>query len=260
MKKIFAFSAATLALATVAVAGNSVAELNQEIQQLLAPFNNAVTKTSLAFNTISTNEERALAVGLSAFYEKLGSQNTVSLKIDNLSYAYGDGSAPTTQAKASLGLDLTKLLPQEELNRMVPDLERIIVESTKGLTQEYGEAVTVEAVVTGKQQDAAGNYVGLQGSLTFSIDLAKLPEGKTADSVMFRSGRVALDVGTTKGVAFDLTLVSNPGYTGFQRDQKGLKEYLDMLLARDPELLKQFSQFAAQLDGFAGGIVNGRLF
>lgn len=258
MKKLTGFIALGLAGAAAAIAASSpVAELNVELARLLGPFQNATTMAQLVFRTVETNAEHALKLEASGRYFKVGSQNQLDLNLEDLSYNYGDGSAPTTKMKLFVGTDLTKLLSQEDLNRIVPEAEKMVEGMAKEYAREYGDAVTVVAQVTEKTQDQQGNYTGVKARISGKIDLTKLPAGKTVDSVFATDADLSLSIDLKTGMRAELVIVSNPAYKAFQSDEKGLKDYLDSLLKRDEKSLSELVRIFQQLDSSAGEFVNG---
>lgn len=259
MKKSLAFAAAGVVLATTAFASlSNIQALNAEIATILAPFQNESTVARLSFQSIETNEERTLSVGVSGLYSKVGTANKFAIRLDEVAYAYGDGSAPTTRVNAGIGIDLTKVLPQETINQLIPGVEEMVKEMSQGVTKEYGDAATIDARVLEKTQDDAGNYVAIKALVKGSIDLGKLPETKPVDDVLVQSGEAILTVSIKEGISLEAVVVSNPRYKGFQRDQKGLKETLEQLLARDPKQMEEIRKLFGQIDAFAAKFVNGK--
>ena len=258
MKKTFLSLGLGLAVATAAFASTgTVAELNTEIARLLQPFQNEKTVANLIFRDIRTDEVRTLALALNGIYRKAGSQNNLEIRLDDVSYDYGNGAAPITKLHAGIGIDLTKVMPQEQINDLIPSVEQMVQSLAKDATREYGDAVTVTAEVTDKKQDDAGNYVSIKAKLGAVIDLAKLPEGKPSEDVLFTSASAELAISVKDGIDVKLVIVSNPAYKGFRRDQKGLKETLEQLLARDPKQLAEIQHLFKNIDGFAAKFVEG---
>ncbi len=259
MKKITLALAAGLTLASAAFASvSNIQALNEEVARILAPFQNESTVASLNFQNIEVNAERALSLAVNGLYRKAGSANQFEIRADEVSYEYGNGSAPTTRINGSIGIDLTKVLSQETINQLIPGVEELVQDLSKGALKEYGDAATVEARVLEKTQDEAGNYVAIKAFLKVTMDLGKLPETKPAEQVLFQSGEAVLSVNLKQGIGLNATLVSNPRYQGFQRDQKGLKETLEQLLSRDPKQMAEIQMLFSQIDAFAGRFVNGQ--
>jgi hypothetical protein len=253
----YLFAAPILFASALVFAGvvTPVMELNAEIAKILAPFQNEKTEANLVFDTVETDAIRALNVKLAAKYKKVGSANQFDLEISNLSYQYGDGTTPTTNLAGSLKLDLTKFVSQDDLNGLIPGIEELLLDAAKNFTQEYGEAVNVVVNISEKNQDGAGNYTGIAGTLAFNVDLSKLPEGKLAEDVPVLSGNLALRLQVTEGATFSGSVISNPGYKGFQQDNDGLKEILDRLLAKDAGTLDQFRSLFEQIEELAKQVV-----
>lgn len=255
MKKTFLSLGLGLAVASAAFA--SVLDLNTEIARLLQPFQNEKTVAALSFQDIRTDEVRTLALALNGLYRKVGSQNRLEIRLDDVSYNYGDGTAPVTKINAGIGIDLSKIMPQKQINELIPGVEEMVQGLAKEATREYGDAVTVVAQVLEKTQDDAGNYLSIRAKIGAVIDLSKLPEAKPSEDVLFTSAEAELVVSVKDGLSVNAVIVSNPAYKGFRRDQKGLKESLEQLLARDPKQMAEIEKIFKSIDGFAARIVEG---
>lgn len=254
MKKLLIASLALFGATGAVAAFDSIDELNAELTKVLAPYQNPTTTALLSFGKIELSSERALSVALSAYYEKLGSQNTLEIHVPYAGYDYADGK-PVSRLTGSVKLDLTKLLPQDQLNELIPNVESFIADLASQLSSEYGEAVSVTTEITDRQQDKDGNFTAVKGSIRFAIDLSKLPETMPASEVPVIGGEAIVAVEVTKGFSIDLNVNSNTAYKGFDSNQTGLKEYLEALLARSPELFARIADFVKQLDEGAKGIV-----
>ncbi len=254
MKKFARSLALVLALAAIpAFAG--VDALNEAVKGLLAPFNNPVTIADLKFDNVEINSERALSVKAGGIYRKVGKENVLEVKVDEVSYNYGDGTAPLTTAKGSIGVNLLKFVSQKDINELAPAMEDIVADFAKSVGKGYGDALEVEAKVLDKKTTEAGDLESITIRLAGKLDLTKLPADKPANDEVITSGAIELTVGVN-GAAVNLWAVSNPGYKGFQGDQQGLKEMLEKLLALDEESLKDLQMFFSGLDGFAEKLVD----
>lgn len=254
MKRLTAL-ALTLAAATV-YASTDLVGLNQEIARLLAAYQTKTTQAEIVFKEIETDAVQTLKVDVRGFYKKVGTTNTFQIDLNPISYDFGNGVNPLVKLKGRVGLDLSKLIPQQDFNQLIPDIEKTISELAGDLAKQYGTAVTVEATVTEKSQDAAGNFTGLKGFLIANIDLAQLPETVSITDVPVKFIRLDIDLALKQGAGLSLQALMNPAYKGFQQDQAGLKDYLDRLLKQDPKLLNQLQGYIQQLDGMAEDLVN----
>lgn len=254
MKRLTAL-ALTLVAATV-YAGTNLAGLNQEIAKLLAAYQTKTTEAEILFREIETDQVQTLKFDVRGFYKKVGTTNTFQIELDPIKYNYGNGQSPSFNLSGRVGLDLSKLIPQEDVNQLVPDIENTIVQLAADLAKQYGSAVTVEAKVTEKIQDASGNYTGIKGFLTANFDLNQLPVEISITDVPVKFVRVDIDLALKQGAGLKIQGLMNPAYKGFQQDQAGLKDYLDRLLKKDPKLLNQLQGYIRQLDGMAEDLVN----
>lgn len=255
MKKFFCSIGLGFSLFSSVFASSTLDLLNSEIANILAPFQDQATVANLKFDAVEINNEHAAKVAFNGLYRKIGSKNSLEIKVDNLSYDYGDGTSPTTVLKGSLALDLTKFLTREESNEMIPSAIELLEATVKSYTEEYGDAIFIKGVVTSTTKDNDGNYTGLTALISTKIDLNKLPENLSRDEVMVTDAFFSITLNLKTGIAVDAFIISNPEYWGFQDNQLGLKELLEHLLARDKEAIQVIVNVFANLDYMASNIV-----
>jgi hypothetical protein len=258
MKKIYVLSIAALGFVglSTASASNIVSQLNAEIAALLAPLTDADTQASLSFSDIRVDAEKALFVSGSAAIHQTGARTSLGVTIDEAAYDFGDGTAPNLVVTGSLSTDLRKILPQEEINSLVPSLKDAIEDLAKSYLAEFGEAASVKAEITGLEQDQDLNYVAGQGRVSVSIDLDRLPAGMAKEAVPATSIDVFVNLNVATGSSFSLKVIMNPAFEEFADESEGLKDYLDKLLARDAETLESLRSGFEQLILYAETIVN----
>lgn len=235
----------------------SMAQLNSEMKGLLASLQNSRTQASLTFKDVRTSSKRALGLAMSALYKKVGAKNEFSVRLTNLSYQYG--SRPTTKGEGTVQLDFTKLMAQEDLNQLIPSIQTMVDGITNSYAAQYGQAGNLVAKVSDLKKDAQGNYVSLKANVTFRLDYAKLPANLRREDVMFDSGRFNFSLDVKQGITFNFDLASNGAYKGFEASEKGLKEYIEALLAKDASTMDEIKTLFRQLDEGAEGIVEGKL-
>lgn len=258
MKKTLLALGLGVTLATAAFASqSSLQALNSEIERFLLPYQNESTVAKLVFENVLTDENNTLSFALNGLYRKTGSVNFLEVAVQNLSYEYNNGVDPTVNFKGAVGLDLTKVIPQDSINQLVPAIEQLAGEMVKDFTREYGDAVTASVEITDKTQDAAGNYVSIKARIAASIDFAKLPAEKAVDSILLKSGEATISLNVKEGVKLEGFVVNNVLYKGFQKDGKGMKQTLDALLARDPKELAEIESIFKGIERAATSIVNG---
>lgn len=245
----------TLASSTFAADG-TIEKLNSRVAGVLAPLQNESTIAKLTFDAVETNSEHADKVALHALFSKIGSQNKLKVKIDNLSYDYKDGNAPITILKGSFGIDFTKLLPQDQINLMIPNAAQLVEDFANDYASTaYGDALSLTSVVTSTTKDSDGNYTGLSALISIKIDLSKLPADIESKNINFTDAALSLALNLKTGIKVDAFVVSNPEYIGFARDQLGLKEILDKLLARDEETMDNLGNMANKMNFLAQYLV-----
>lgn len=234
-----------------------VKELNAAVENLIAPLRNETTTARLEFTDVRVNEQRALGLAFNGQFKKIGPVNTFEIRLDNVSYDYGDGTAPTTRIKGFVGSDLTKIFTQEQLNKMIPELENFVASIAAGYVSRYGEAATVKFEVLDRIKDDAGNFTAINAQLYVNIDVSKLPADQKSEDVMVQTVSANLSADVKSGLLVDLTIVSNPAYRAFHGDELGLKEALQKLLTKNEQELRDIQKFFLDLDQFAARIVNG---
>ncbi|MEK7388728.1 MAG: hypothetical protein AAB036_03430 [Elusimicrobiota bacterium] len=223
--------------AVVAQVDAPVDGLNATIAEVLKPFNNQVSKASFVFNKLSMNPERVTHVDAALGFEKQGPDGKASLKIAPLTYSHPeDGSLPKTQSNANLNFDLHLVMTQEQINMMGPEADTMVADFINSTLKQYGDAAVADARITNRKTDEKGNLTGLGMVLGIKIDLSKLPAGMDPKDVELVEAKVGLDVSLT-GVALDLSVVHNPKSKYFERNQEGLKENIDKLIAKDKKAL-----------------------
>jgi len=244
--------------APVDPSAQQVSALNAAVADILRPYNNQLSRASLTFSRIATNATRATEVSVSLDYAKKGPGGDASLKVENLSYSYPDAATakPETRAKGSIGLNLLNLMTQEQINQMGPQAHKMVEEFIAEKTRQYGPAATVAASVTRQTVDAKGNLTALGLALDLDIDLAKLPAGTDPKTVLVTGLHATVDIALT-GLDFSVSVVSNPNASQFGRDQVGMKETLDKLLARDPKTVASLGDLFRTLDQAADYATRG---
>lgn len=253
MKKLFAFLFLSTALAIPALAG--VTDLNSAVKTILAAFNNPVTMAQLTFDDVQVNAERALSLKAHGAYRKMGTANVLGLNINEISYNYGDGTAPLSVVDGSVDLDLLKIIPQTQINEMAPMINEILADLARNLGKDYGDALAVEAKVLEKNVNEKGDLTSIKARIAVKFDLAKLPANKPADDEEITEGSLEFTLGI-HGAAINVRAISNPLYKGFRKDEDGLKEILQKLLALDRETIEKIASAAKSLDDSAATIVN----
>ena len=243
-------------IANAFAADNIIDQLNEQVVNILAPFQNETTVAQLTFSAMETNADHAVKVAVSAFYSKAGSENLIEVKLDNLSYDYNEGLAPKTIFKGSFGFDFTNFLSQDMINTMCDRIVPYVEEMMKGYYLDYfGDAVTVRGVVTSATKDARGNYTGLTGLFSVKIDLNKLSDDQRSEDIFATEAVLSFTINAKTGVMIDSFVVNNPAYVGFNKGQIGLKEFLDKLVASDEEVVDLITEFVEKLDRIAGSAV-----
>lgn len=232
--------------------------LNASVAEILRPYNNQLSRASLTFSRIATNETRATEVALTLDFAKKGANGDASVKVENLSYSYPNAATatPETRAKGSIGVNLLNLMTQKQINDLGPQAQKTVERFIADKITQYGPAATVSAAVTHQATDAQGNLTALSLALNLDVDLSKLPANTDAKSVLATGLHATVDI-TLKGLDFSITVVSNPNASQFSRDQVGLKEMLDKLLAGEPQTVARLGDLFRTLDQLAAYATSG---
>lgn len=248
--------AAKASNALVGDAGGALGALNAAIAESLRPFNNRLTKASFIFSKVSTNDQRAVEVAFSIDYSKEGSKGRLSLNGD-LRYSYPDApnSKPAFGGKIAAKFNLLQILSRNEIDKMGPRADVVIRDLLASYGSKYGDAATVQAALTNKDVDASGHLTGIGLRIALKIDLSKLPAGVDPKSVLFTEGSLQISV-DMQGIEIACDAVLNPRARQFAGDERGLKENLDQLLARDPGEMREIAGLVKMLDQFAEKFVN----
>lgn len=234
--------------------GAGVEALNAAIQKLLFKYNTEKSLAKVEFVKIETNDVRATDVNMNAHYKKVGSQNTLEISLNKLSYHY-DEVNPLTKLNAKLGLDLTKYFTRDELDFYVEVAQDLLQSLVAESLKEYGTAARVKLDILEKTKDAAGHYATLKARAVMKVIMSELPEKTPVSEVLFKEVRLQVNINVKTGTRVNVILVSNSAYKGFNKDEMGLKEYLDALKKADPKLLAEIESVIATLDKMAESIV-----
>jgi hypothetical protein len=259
MKKIMLALGLSSLLATGVVAANTVLEeLNAQITQLLEPFQDENTTAQIAFDAIETDNERTNKVALHGSFSKIGMHNKIAINLNNISYDYGDGTAPTTIVKGDVEFDLTKAIPQDQLNLLIPYALNDLETQVKSYFDSYEDAFSFRGVITSTTKNDQGDYTGLSALIAAKVDLDKLPADKSSNEVMFTDVVVSVSLDLKSGISVDSFMISNPDYKAFDKNDAGLKELLDQLLAQDPGTMQGVAQLVELVDSLATSLIESK--
>lgn len=231
--------------------------LNAVVAEVFRPYNGALQSVKGSISKVAANDKRVTQLSLSFDYSTIRPKGSASLSIKDFSYSYPD--APSAKPEFNLDMSakfkLLNAMTQEQINAIGPIADRMLKSYTEKGTKDYGDAAKVEAKITRTDTDAKGNITGLGLELGVNIDLAKLPSGVDPKAIQVTDLKAKLSIGLN-GVELSAKGVANPDAKEFQKDQRGLKEALEKLLARDPKLLKDIGNFIEQLQLAADSVTS----
>lgn len=247
---LFVFSSLAFAAGLV-----SKKEVNSKIAGLLAPFNNQSSVMAIQFGDLNVDSDRALDFALNAIVAKKGSENKLILKLQNASYHYGNGTAPTMKGDLSLQMDLVKAFGQNSLNELSSGLEEIAGKAAEEYSRKYGTAAKVDVGVEDLTKDNQGNVESVKAHINVTIDTNKLPENLKTEDVEIKTLKIRLAI-SGQGARAKVLVVLNPRYKRFQQDQAGLKEYIENLLSEDSRTYDEILQGAMWINDITTELVN----
>ncbi len=257
-KKISFIALGAAVLSLTAVAADNLAELNIIAAEILAPFQTEKSSATLEFTELTTDDANVLTLKTNASYSRVGRAQSLLVKVDELSHSF-DGGRPVSKLSGSAQFDLTKLFPVDQSDALVEGAEEMVKDIAKNYTKEYGEAVTVEARVYDQVKNDEGHYTGFKATLSATIDLAKLPEGKKPEDMAILGGKIDLAITLATGIALNAEIEHNPSFHGFKAgDAANFKVAIDKLLTRDEAAKGQILNLLTKVDEMAGQIVDAQ--
>lgn len=257
MKKIAVSCCLSLALFCGFTNANKIDdELNKSVRELLLPYQNDMTEAKLNFQNTKLNKQRLQSLSVDGSFLKRGKSSEFGISLDKAQYTYAEDTNAMTTIVGSLTIDLTKLIPQEQINQMLPMAEQFLQIYTAEITKDCGDACTFEGAVTSAKQDDSGNYTNITAIVKSKIDLDKLPTNMSKQDFVFTELNVSVKVDFKKGLSFDAYLVSNKEHGSFAQDNKGLKEYIEGLIHGNRDTLAELNNSVQNLNTQAGEIVD----
>ena len=237
----------SLCLATVAAL--SLDEVNQKIADLLQGFNGDKNKLEMVFTDLKVSENAVNDLGLRLQYRKVGIFNVFDLKIDPIKYTYNDGENSKTEVKARLDFNLLTFLGRRDLNEYGEGADDLVAGFVRQYSEEYGEAVELDAAVDEVVRTEAGDVESVKLHLNAVIRLEKLPQSMPADSVPVVAINASVEVGVT-GLSLDLTFEGNYFYKGYGERREDLRSFVTKLLEGNEELYSSIQRGFAAVDGY----------
>lgn len=242
----------TVASISAFAAAELSSQLNVVLTQILAPYQNQNTQAQLEFSTVEVNTNSTRVAELHGNFRKSGPNNTVNLVLNSLRYAADSGSGtPATSFRATLDLDVLKLVDQGMINDLVPGLPDMIASLVADYAGDLKDALVVNTTITRTFQDADGNYQEVKGRINLTVDFSKLPNGMGPEEMPITRAYVDFDFVVAQGLRVEGVAISNLGYKGFRTGELGLKELFERLLSRDQNALAKVDQFLKQANDYA---------
>lgn len=261
MKKCYNLFITLIILFPLCVLANvsQTEKLNQRLKEILSIFNNASTKTFFVVNELDLTPERVSSVKGKVLYTKKGKVDTVILNVSG-SYENKDHKNPKISLKALAKVNILKLLGGEEaVNEAAHRIEAQFKEVVEDQMDEFGDAINVNAQITKKETDRSGNIIQLEGEGSIHVDLSKLSQDNIRENVLWTDiqFKIAFDL-LNNQIQLEVSIVSNSSYKGFEKDQQGLKEWIEGLINQNEEQEETIVSFFSQLDKFAKSTIEER--
>lgn len=235
----------------------NVKVINQELAQVLQQYNNKKSTLKGVLTAASVDATRATSLGGYAVAIKDG--QVKAKLIASFDYSYLEGATqPVLGFSANLAAPnggMRQILvnfgvQQAKINQFFSDSQKQLQQLTQNLLHQYGNAVTVKALVDGVQKDKSNNYVAENLSIQASIDLTKLPANIKPDQVILTDVQAHFSINLTNGAQLSAKAALNPGYSDFKENQTGLKEYLEELQKNNSDAITALSNYAQMANDF----------
>lgn len=232
-----------LTLASVATAGAAaltLADVNQKLTVITAPFNKPGSALKFEFTSLAIDSVRTLDFGFNALASATGSQNELKLEVKNARYVYGDGTKPQADGELQIDFDLVKAFGQPFLNQMADGLDAFVAEIVSDSAKDYGAAATINTRKSNHIVNANGDVESIAIHLDAAVDFAKLSAGTDVSEIELQTMRVDAELTRTM-LKLNVSFVINPKYKRFLSSGEGLKEYVERLLRDDKETYEEIS-------------------
>lgn len=240
---------------SVAVAALTDAEkFNQVAREILAPLNNELTDVSVTANSLVFDADKLVEINLDEVFVKKGRYNQFSA-LGNFAYTT-ENDQMLFSADVLVGLDLPVAFGQPTLNEYAPLLADYAKDLVTSATEQYGDAIAIEARVFDEVYDNKNDIESLKFEASVDIDLSKLsPE--LLERTFLKSGSALLDI-TRTGVDVELSIELNPDYYYFKSENKYIRDYFAKIVQKDAEVMEQFYSTFNWLDGMITNIVDNK--
>lgn len=248
---------ASMALFTgvATAAALTVSGVNEKVKELLAPFNSETTQVRVEFGALELTDYGTRAFQVGGQLKKSSEWNTLEFTVPEIRYRNTGRGAPRAAAKLNLKLDLVKAVGQSALDELANEAEDFVLSFAKDMAAEYGDAASISAKVDELVRDENGHVVSLRLHIEAGIDLKKLPVEVSRRGVPLVWGRIDAKITRSEGeVALKIDL--NRAYKGFDADETGIREWVEGLLGKNPQVYEDLSSFVAIIDSLAETLVN----
>ncbi|MDX9732106.1 MAG: hypothetical protein RBT63_10075 [Bdellovibrionales bacterium] len=253
-RSMLAVAGSALVASTALAAVFSLQDVNGKVAELTKDFNNNLTALSVEFTALTIDALKTVDLGVTGKLRKVGDHNILDFELTKLAYAYGDGTRPSFEAVGKGEFDFVYAIGQTLINDFAGELDGLAVGMAQDYAAEYGDAVAFSFNTVDLQTNANGDVASMNVAFEVAFDLAKLPEEIEASNVALLGLKGDITV-TQKGFEFHVAGVLNPAYSGFEKEQNGMKEYVESLLANDPAIYQELKRSFDFLDSGAKWLV-----
>jgi hypothetical protein len=243
---------------TAGAANSELERLNAAIQVLLRPYHSNVSHADFKFTELSLGKNPSVLAKAYGMYLRSGKIDNLALNIKNISINSTDVSKPVAEFDATVGVNLTKFVPERaDLNSLIEDAEETVKSIIAEFLTEYGPAAIITARVTEKIKDSQGNYVSFKGSIDVTMDLSKLPSNVRPEQVPFLKITGTIGVDIFKGAEIKLRALFNPANRWVKDDQGSIRAYAQRIMDQEKVAMETISGYLKSIDEAVGNFLDG---
>lgn len=258
MKKLFKVSLLISIITPVLLFADASLKdkLNQQFKEWLELFNNNLVKSELRIDEIIMTNERICYLKGNASYSREGAFDAVFLDVSGFYDNRDLEKGPVSQFKANLKVNILRLFKGHKgVNDFAASIEKQFQELVSAKMEEYKDAAEVQTKITLKEKNKEGDLIRLEGNGSLKVDLSKLPEEVAKKEVFLKEVTFKISL-TLNGAQVEVNITPNTSYIGFQKDEKGLKEWIEGILKGNEEEEESISGAFDFIDGIAKEIVD----
>ncbi len=242
---------------------SKIDELNQLLADTLKPLNIVdasglkVSEASLVFTQLETTDAGTKALAGKLVYDRKGSQRNLKFSFEGSYVNPQDGTDPALALSAVFNSDfviqMTNAKSFEDLVK-TGENDNLAAIAKEGFDMAKGILGPVESdsvqITTSRTTDANRAIASASLVIEAKIDFADPRYAGREEVFMATHTKISFKVGKDKTqVSVEATPNIKASY--FKKDQQGLKEFVDALLAKDPKTVSQLQWIVELVNSFA---------